>query len=387
LKVFTLNCGSSSIKFQVVDPKKDEKILKGSLTRIPVHNSVLSINGNEIEVDVDEHSGGLDLILEKLEEKNILEEINAVGHRVVHGGEKFKEPVIVTDEILDELEKLSFLAPLHNPHNVKGIEICREKLPEIPDVAVFDTSFHQSMDEKAYLYGIPYRFYRDYSVRKYGFHGTSHRFVAKRTAKMMNKEIKDINIVTCHLGNGASVTAVKEGESMDTSMGFTPLEGLVMGTRSGDIDPAIIPFIMEKEGITSKEVEEILNKESGLKGLSEGTSNFKELIENAEKGDKKSERAINVFKYRLKKYIGAYSAAMNGIDAIAFTGGIGENAVELRRNILEDLEYLGFEIDYGKNKIRGEKMEITRKNSEKKAFVIPTDEELEIAKETIKILR
>ncbi len=387
MKVLTLNCGSSSIKFQIVDTEEESKIVKGSLTRIPVEDSVLEINGKEETVEVNDHERGLDIIFDRLEEKELFDGIDAVGHRVVHGGEKFKEPVEITGEILEELEELSYLAPLHNPHNVKGIRICREKLPEKPDVAVFDTSFHQSMDEKAYLYGIPYRFYRDYGIRRYGFHGTSHKFVAEKAAKKIETNLENLNIVTCHLGNGASVTAIKEGESIDTSMGFTPLEGLVMGTRSGDIDPALVPFIAEKEDISSKEVEEILNKESGLKGLSEGNSNFKELIEKSKEGNKKAERAIKVFRYRLKKYIGAYSAAMGGIDALVFTGGIGENAVELRKKVIQDMEYLGFVLDVERNNARGGSFVITAESSEKQAWVISTDEELEIARETFDLLK
>jgi acetate kinase len=311
-----------------------------------------------------------------------MDEIKAVGHRVAHGGEKFAHSTLIDDEVMKEIEDISDLAPLHNPANLMGIEVCKELMPETSQVAVFDTAFHQTMPEEAYTYALPYEYYEKYGVRRYGFHGTSHGYVANRAAEMMDEDINDLKIVTCHLGNGASIAAVKNGESIDTSMGFTPLEGLVMGTRCGDIDPAIVPFIMDKEDMTTSEIDSVLNKESGLYGVSGVSSDMRDIEGAADEGNNQAQVALDIFNYRVKKYIGSYSAAMGGVDAVVFTAGIGENAIETREEILAGLEYMGIKIDKNANDIRGKEQIITTSDSTVKAMVIPTNEELVIAKDT-----
>ena len=393
MKVLVLNCGSSSLKYQVINTDNENVLAKGKVARIPIDGTYLEIETDtekEMEIDVDDHRGAIEKVFEQLVEEKViesLEDIDAVGHRVVHGGEKFKESVLIDDEVVEQLEKVSDLAPLHNPHNITGIEACRAEMLDTPMVAVFDTAFHQTMDEKAFLYGIPYEYYEKHGIRTYGFHGTSHRFVAKRCAELLDKDLEDTKIVTCHLGNGASIAAVKGGDSIDTSMGLTPLEGLLMGTRSGDVDPAVIPFLMEKENLTHKEVEEVLNNESGLLGISGVSSNHKNICDAAEEGDEQARMALEVFDYRVKKYIGSYAAAMGGIDAVVFTGGIGENSIETRESVLEGLEFMGLEIDRERNDIRGEETEITTEDSENRAYLIPTNEELVIARDTAEIVQ
>ena len=393
MKVLVLNCGSSSLKYQVINTDDENVLAKGKVARIPIDGTYLEIETDtekEMEIDVDDHRGAIEKVFEQLVEENViesLEDIDAVGHRVVHGGEKFKESVLIDEEVIEQLEKVSDLAPLHNPHNITGIEACRAEMPDTPMVAVFDTAFHQTMDEKAFLYGIPYEYYEKHGIRTYGFHGTSHRFVAKRCAELLDKDIEDTKIVTCHLGNGASIAAVKGGDSIDTSMGLTPLEGLLMGTRSGDVDPAVIPFLMEKENMTHKEVEEVLNNESGLLGISGVSSNHKDICDAAEEGNEQARMALEVFDYRVKKYIGSYAAAMGGIDAVVFTGGIGENSIETRESVLEGLEFMGLEIDRERNDVRGEEKEITTEDSENRAYLIPTNEELVIARDTAEIVK
>lgn len=393
MKVLVLNCGSSSLKYQIIDTENEDVLAKGKVARIPIDGTYLEIETDtekKIDIDVDDHGEAIEKVFEQLVEEKVIEslkEIDAVGHRVVHGGEKFKESVLIDEEVVEQLEKVSDLAPLHNPHNISGIRACQEKMPETPMAAVFDTAFHQTMDEKAFLYGIPYEYYEKHGIRTYGFHGTSHRFVAKRCADLLDKDLEDMKIVTCHLGNGASIAAVKGGKSIDTSMGLTPLEGLLMGTRSGDVDPAVIPFLMEKEDMTHKEVEEVLNNESGLIGLSQVSSNHKDICDAAEEGDKQARMALDVFDYRVKKYIGSYAAAMGGIDAVVFTGGIGENSIETRESVLEGMEFMGLELDQERNDVRGEETEITSEGSENKAFLIPTNEELVIARDTAEIVK
>src|SRR6056297_3418253 len=396
MKVLVLNSGSSSIKFQLFNMEEERVLAKGLVERIGIEDSAIEYennNGQEVEKDIDiaNHRDGIEHVIEMLLDPEVgvledIDEINAVGHRVVHGGEKFAQSALITDEVIEKIEEVTPLAPLHNPHNLSGIKVCKELLPDKPQVRVFDTAFHQTMPEEAYTYAIPYEYYEEYGVRRYGFHGTSHKFVSKRCADIMDKDIEDLKIITCHLGNGASIAAVDGGESVDTSMGMTPLEGLVMGTRSGDIDPAIIPFLMDKEDLDSKEIDNILNKKSGLLGVSGVSNDSRDVRQAAHNGNHRAELADQVFSYRVKKYIGSYMAVLNGVDAVVFTGGIGENAGEVRANILKDLNNLGFDLNHKANKVRGEEKEITTDKSKIKVFVIPTNEELVIARDTKRIV-
>lgn len=396
MKVLVLNSGSSSIKFQLFNMEEEKVLAKGLVERIGIDDSGIEYennNGQEVEkaIDIKNHKEGIEHVVEMLLDPEIgvlnsIDEINAVGHRVVHGGEKFAHSTLITDEVIEKIEEVSTLAPLHNPHNLSGIRVCKDLLPDKPQVGVFDTAFHQSMPEEAYIYAIPYEYYEKHGVRRYGFHGTSHKYVANRAAELMEKDFDELKIITCHLGNGASVAAVNKGKSVDTSMGMTPLEGLVMGTRSGDIDPAIIPFLMDKEGLSTKEIDNILNKKSGLLGVSGVSNDSRDVRQAAHNGNHRAELADQVFSYRVKKYIGSYMAVLNGADAVVFTGGIGENAAGVREHILADLNNLGFELDPKANKVRGEEREITTENSKVKAFVIPTNEELVIARDTKNIV-
>lgn len=392
MKIFVINCGSSSLKYKLFDMRNEDVLAEGIIERIGIENSFLEYETKEgidikIEHNIPTHKEGIELLIDTLlsEEHGVLDdmdEIKAVGHRVAHGGEKFAQSTLINEEVMKEIEDISDLAPLHNPANLMGIEVCKELMPATPQVAVFDTAFHQTMPEEAYTYAIPYEYYEKYGVRRYGFHGTSHGYVANRAAELMDKDIEDLKIITCHLGNGASISAVKNGKSIDTSMGFTPLEGLVMGTRCGDVDPAIVPFIMDKEDMTASEIDSVLNKKSGLYGVSGVSSDMRDIEEAAEKGNKQAKIALDIFNYRVKKYIGSYSAAMGGVDAVVFTAGIGENAIETREEILKDLEYMGIKVDKKANDIRGKKQIITTDDSAVKAMVIPTNEELVIAKDT-----
>ena len=392
MKIFVINCGSSSLKYKLFDMRDEDVLAEGIIERIGIENSFLQYETKEgtdikIEHEIPTHKEGIELLIETLlsDEHGVLkdmDEIKAVGHRVAHGGEKFAHSTLIDDEVMKEIEDISDLAPLHNPANLMGIEVCKELMPETAQVAVFDTAFHQTMPEEAYTYALPYEYYEKYGVRRYGFHGTSHGYVARRAAEMMDQDFEDLKIVTCHLGNGASIAAVKNGESIDTSMGFTPLEGLVMGTRCGDIDPAIVPFIMDKENMTASEIDSVLNKESGLYGVSGVSSDMRDIEGAAEEGNNQAQVALDIFNYRVKKYIGSYSAAMGGVDAVVFTAGIGENAIETREEILADLEYMGIKIDKKANDIRGKEQIITTDDSTVKAMVIPTNEELVIAKDT-----
>ncbi len=397
MKVLVLNSGSSSIKFQLFNMEEERVLAKGLVERIGIEDSAIEYennNGQEVEKDIDiaNHRDGIEHVIEMLLDSEVgvledIDEINAVGHRVVHGGEKFAHSTLITEEVIDKIEEVTPLAPLHNPHNLSGIKVCKELLPDKPQVGVFDTAFHQTMPEEAYTYAIPYEYYEEHGVRRYGFHGTSHKYVAKRCAALMDEDIEDLKIITCHLGNGASMAAVDGEKSIDTSMGMTPLEGLVMGTRSGDIDPAIIPFLMEKEDLEAKEIDNILNKESGLLGVSGISNDSRDVRQAAHDGNHRAALADKVFNYRVRKYIGAYIAALNGVDAVVFTGGIGENAAGVREHILEKLNNLGFELDPEANKVRGEEREITTEDSKVKAFVIPTNEELVIARDTKEIVK
>ncbi|MFW5992438.1 MAG: acetate/propionate family kinase [Halanaerobiaceae bacterium] len=391
MKVLVINSGSSSIKFQLFNMEDESVLAKGSVTRIGNKDSRIKYKteGYETEetINISGHAEGLQVMKEYLmgDEHGVIknvEEISAIGHRVVHGGEEYFESTLIDKEAEENIERLAELAPLHNPHNLKGIKECHELIPDTPQTAVFDTGFHQTMPRKAFLYALPSEMYEEYGVRRYGFHGTSHKYVAGRAADMMNTPLEDLKIITCHLGNGASMAAVKEGNSVDTSMGLTPLEGLVMGTRSGDIDPSIVPFIMKRKDLNAEEVEEFLNKQSGLLGLSGISNDFREINEAAQAGNEWAGDALAVFYYRIQKYIGAYMVAMGGLDAIVFTGGIGENEKDARAGILKNLEFMGIMINEEANKVRSIEKEITTAGSSVKAFVIPTNEELVIARAT-----
>ena len=396
MKVLVINCGSSSLKFQLIDSNTEACLAKGLCERIAIEGSMISYTpaGGEKEKKVTpmpDHTEAIRLVLDVLTNpvtgvvKN-LDEIGAVGHRVVHGGERFAQSVLIDDAVLKAIEECNDLAPLHNPANLIGINACRKLMPSTPMVAVFDTAFHQTMPEEAYMYGIPYEYYRKYKVRRYGFHGTSHSYVSRRAAQVLNLKYEDLKIIVCHLGNGASVSAVKNGKCVDTSMGLTPLEGLIMGTRSGDIDPAIIEFIAHKENKNIDEIMNILDKKSGVLGLSDNlSSDFRDIEDGYFKGDENAVRAMKTFCYRVVKQIGAYVAAMNGVDIICFTAGVGENGPLVRTLVCEQLGYLGIELDEEANAKRGEDIEITKTGCKTKVMVIPTNEELAIARETVQI--
>ena len=398
MNVLVINCGSSSLKYQLINSDSEEVLAKGLCERIGINGSAITHQpegGDKVtcEVEMKNHTQAVQYVIEKLTDKEVgvissLDEIDAVGHRVVHGGEKFASSVVITDEIVKAIEECNDLAPLHNPANLIGINSCKEIMPNVPMVAVFDTAFHQTMPKKAYLYGLPYEYYEKYKVRRYGFHGTSHDFVSNRAAEILGKKREDLNIVVCHLGNGASVSAVKNGKSVDTSMGLTPLEGLIMGTRSGDMDPAIITFLAEKENISAKEVIDICNKKSGMLGLSNGvSSDFRDLTASEEAGNQYAKDALETYAYRVAKYIGAYAMGMQGLDVVVFTAGIGENTIPLRAKIGEYLSIFDTRIDAEKNNIRGEEAIISTDDSKVKVMVIPTNEELAIARETVALVK
>ncbi len=395
MKILVLNCGSSSLKYQFLDMNTEEALATGLCERIGIDgkHKYKNAKGEKVEIDPElkNHTDAINSVLEMLTnaETGVIKdmgEINAIGHRVVHGGEEFTKSVLITEEVKKAIEACCELAPLHNPPNLTGIEVCEKLMPGVPQVAVFDTAFHQTMEPTAYLYALPYELYENHKVRRYGFHGTSHFYVTSRVADMMGKKIEDLKIISCHLGNGASVAAVQGGKCVDTSMGFTPLEGLVMGTRAGDMDPAIVNFVMEKEGLSIEEVTNMLNKESGVHGISGVSSDFRDIEEAASKGNKRAQIALDMFIYRVSKYIGAYAAAMNGVDAIVFTAGLGENGIPDRAAILDRVSFLGVECDNERNNVRGKETEISTADSKVKAFVIPTNEELVIARDTKKIL-
>ena len=392
MNILVINCGSSSLKFQLIDMTTEAVQAKGLCERIGIDGSriVYRPAGGEkttIESPMPTHTEAIKLVLDCLTNAEYgviksLKEINAVGHRVVHGGEKFASSTIITDEVIKVIEECNELAPLHNPANLIGINVCRELMPGVPMVGVFDTAFHQTMPKKAYLYGLPIKAYTDYKIRRYGFHGTSHSFVSKRVAEFLGKPVEDLKTIVCHLGNGASICAVDGGKSVDTSMGFTPLAGLVMGTRSGDIDPAILEYYANKEGLTLSEVTTVLNKKSGMEGLTGGKSDFRDLEEGYEAGDQACIDAIEVFCYNVARFVGAYAASLNGVDVIAFTAGIGENSGFVRGKICEYLGYLGITIDAEQNSKRGEDIIISTPDSKVTVCVIPTNEELMIARDT-----
>lgn len=397
MNILVINCGSSSLKFQLINSGTEEVLAKGLCERIGIEGSRLVYQpeggSKEVtEVPMPNHTHAVRMVLDALVNENTgviksLDEVGAVGHRIVHGGEKFAGSTIITDEVIEAIKECNDLAPLHNPANLIGIDACREHMPDTPMVGVFDTAFHQTMPEKAFIYGIPYEYYEKYKVRRYGFHGTSHSYVSERAAEVLNKPYDSLKTIVCHLGNGASICAVKNGVSADTSMGLTPLEGLIMGTRSGDIDPAIMEFIAEKENMDINGVMDVLNKKSGVFGVTGTTSDFRDIMDAKEKGDRRAELALDVFSYRVVKYIGAYAAAMNGVDAIVFTAGLGENNSYVRKKICESLEYLGIKIDEAQNEKKEDEMVISAADSKVKVMVIATNEELKIARETLKLIK
>lgn len=391
-KTIAINAGSSSLKWKLYTMPEEEVLASGIVERIGLNDSIFTIkydNGKKYEtvVDIDDHEIAVEMLLGQLSELNIIEdfnEITGVGHRVVAGGEIFEDSALVTDEVIQQIEDLSEFAPLHNPANATGIKAFRKILPDITSVAVFDTSFHTTMPKVNFLYSLPMEYYEKHNARKYGAHGTSHKYVSQKAAEMLGKPIEDLKIITCHLGNGASITAVEGGESVDTSMGFTPLAGVTMGTRTGDIDASLLPFLMRKEGIeTIEEMIYVLNNKSGLKGLSGISSDMRDL-EDAEATDERAEIALRIFEDRVRKYIGSYVATMDGVDAIVFTAGIGENGIDTRKNIIDGLSYFGVELDEEKNNVRGEERIISTDDSKVKVLLVPTDEEVMIARDVEK---
>ncbi len=398
MNILVINCGSSSLKFQLIDSETEKCIAKGLCERIGIEGSQITYtpDGGEKEKTVTpmpDHTEAIRLVLEALTNEKTgvvksLDEIGAVGHRIVHGGEKFAASTIITDDVMKAIEECNDLAPLHNPANLIGINACKKLMPATPMVAVFDTAFHQTMPEEAYMYGLPYEYYEKYKIRRYGFHGTSHSYVSRKAAEVLGKKYEDLKIIVCHLGNGASVSAVKNGKCVDTSMGLTPLEGLIMGTRSGDIDPAIMEFIAHKEGKNIDEIMTVLNKKSGVYGLSNNlSSDFRDLEDGYNRGDEHCIRTMNTYCYRVAKYIGSYVAAMNGVDVICFTAGIGENAPLVRSLVCEHLGFLGVSIDEDANHKRGEEIAISTPDSKTTVMVIPTNEELAIARETVSLVK
>lgn len=397
MNILVINCGSSSLKYQLINSDSEAVLAKGLCERIGIDGSVLTHTpaGKDkvrIETPMPNHTVAVQLVIDALTNAEhgvikSLDEIGAVGHRVVHGGEKFASSVVITDEVMKAIEECNDLAPLHNPANLIGINSCKEIMPNVPMVAVFDTAFHQTMPEKAYLYGLPYEYYEKYKVRRYGFHGTSHDYVSNRAAQLLGKKREDLKVIVCHLGNGASVSAVDHGKCVDTSMGLTPLEGLIMGTRSGDMDPAICDFICQKEGLTSAEMNAVLNKKSGVLGMSGVSSDFRDVEAAANEGNHQAAAALDAFYYRVAKYIGAYTAAMNGVDVVAFTAGVGENNIGGRVEICKYLGYLGTEIDLDKNNVRGEERIISKDGSKVTLMAIPTNEELAIARQTLALVK
>ena len=396
MKVLVINCGSSSLKYQLIDAQTEKALAVGLCERIGIDGRLnhTPAGGEKVVInkDMPDHEVAVQMVLDELTDEKYgvisdLKEIDAIGHRVVHGGEKFASSVVINDEVMAAIEECNPLAPLHNPANLIGIRACQAIMPGVPNVAVFDTAFHQTMEPTAFMYGLPYECYEKYKVRRYGFHGTSHSFVSKRAIALAGLDPENSKVIVCHLGNGAGVSAVKNGKSVDTSMGLTPLEGLVMGTRSGDIDPAIIEYLAHAMDKSLEEVMKILNKESGVYGLSGVSSDFRDLEKAADEGNKKAQLAQDVFGYRVAKYIGAYTAAMNGVDAIAFTAGLGENNGIMREYVCSFLGYLGVEIDKEKNSVRGEETIVSTPNSKVKVLVVPTNEELAIARETMELVK
>ena len=396
MKILVINCGSSSLKYQLIDAASEEVLAKGLCERIGIEGSQITYQkpGEDkikTQIPMPDHTKAVELVIAALTDAEngviaSLDEIGAVGHRVVHGGEKFASSVLITDDVMAAVEECNDLAPLHNPANIIGINACKELMPSVPQVAVFDTAFHQTMPAEAYIYGIPYEYYEKYGVRKYGFHGTSHSYVSKRTAEILGADYNSLKTIVCHLGNGASICAVENGKSVETSMGMTPVMGLIMGTRSGSIDPGVIEYIAKKDGLDMAGAINVLNKKSGVLGVSGVSSDFRDLDAAIAEGNERAKIAIDVFVHRVVHYVGAYAAAMNGVDAIVFTAGVGENDPGVRAKVCEKLGYLGVEIDAEKNNVRGEERIITTDASKVKVLVVPTNEELMIARETLEIV-
>lgn len=397
MKILVLNCGSSSVKYKLINMENKDVLAQGAIEKIGLKGSFLKLvlpNGDKVvlEGEILEHQAAIEYILgvllsEKYGCIKSLDEINAVGHRVVHGGEKFNSSVLIDDEVIAKMEECIEMAPLHNPPNLKGIYAVKSLMPNVPQVGVFDTAFHQTMPDYAYFYGIPYSLYEKYSIRRYGFHGTSHRYVSKRACDVLGVPYESQKIITCHIGNGASLAAIKDGKSIDTSMGFTPVEGLMMGTRSGDVDAGVITFLMDKESIGSQGISNMLNKQSGMMGISGVSSDMREVASAADEGNYRAKLALDMYEYRIKKYIGSFAAALGGADIIIFTGGVGENKVSSRLNVCSDMEYMGINMDADKNaKVYGDEAVISADDSKVKVMVIPTDEEYMIAADTLEIL-
>ncbi len=397
MNILVINCGSSSLKYQILDMRNENLLCKGIVEKIGMEGSMISHEktGEEkikFETPMNDHKEAIAQVLAVIqdEKKGVIksmDEIGAVGHRVVHAGEKYASSVLITEDVIKALEECIDLAPLHNPANLLGIEACRNLMPDTPMVGVFDTAFHQTMPPESYIYALPYEYYEKYGVRRYGFHGTSHKYVSQMAAEMLNVSLDDLKLITCHLGNGASVSAIKRGKCIDTSMGLTPLEGLVMGTRSGDIDPAIMNFIAQKEGLSANEMDEVLNKKSGVLGISGVSSDFRDLEVAVEEGNERAALALKIFAHKVRFYIGAYIAEMNGCDAIVFTAGVGENDIIMRELICTELGNLGIKLDPLKNKVKSKERIISKEDSRIKLLLIPTNEELMIARDTLSILR
>lgn len=396
MEVLVINCGSSSLKFQLINSDNENVLAKGLCERIGLDKSMITYkpaSGEKItnEIPMPTHNEAINAVLNALTDKNTgvisdMDEVKAVGHRVVHGGEYFSESALVTEEVLEKIEKCNYLAPLHNPANIIGIRACMELMPNTPNVVVFDTAFHQTMPEKAFMYALPIKYYEDYKIRRYGFHGTSHSFVSKRVAEILNKPYSELKTIVCHLGNGASICAVDGGKSVDTSMGLTPLAGVIMGTRSGDIDPGIMEVIAQKENRDVSDIIKVLNKESGIAALSEVSSDFRDITKAIEEGNAKAKTAFETYVQSIVRYVGSYIAVMNGVDAIVFTAGIGENTPAVRKAVCEHLGYMGVEINEEANTICGEEIMISTADSKVKVYAIPTNEELAIARETVEVL-
>lgn len=398
MKVLVLNCGSSSLKYQLIDMSNEAVLCVGLVERIGIEGSILKqekdgVEGKYIvEQPMKNHEDAIKLVLDAVLDPTYggvkeMSEIEAVGHRVVHGGEKFASSVVITEEVENAIKECIDLAPLHNPANIMGIDACKAILPGVPMVAVFDTAFHQTMPKKSYLYGLPHELYSKHGVRRYGFHGTSHKYVSQRAAAMLGKNIEDVKVITCHLGNGASIAAIDGGKCVDTSMGFTPLEGLIMGTRCGDIDSAIIPFLMRKENLDANGIDNLMNKQSGVYGMTGISSDFRDIEDAAAQGDEKAQVALDAYAQRVKKYIGSYAAEMNGVDAVVFTAGVGENGIDMREAIASNMEFLGMKLDKEANKVRGKERVISTEDSAVKILLIPTNEELMIARDTVALVK
>ena len=398
MNILVINCGSSSLKYQLISSETEEVLAKGLCERIGIDGSAIShtpAGGDKVteELPMADHTDAVRYVIDKLTDANVgviksLDEIDAVGHRIVHGGEKFASSVVINDEVMKAIEECNDLAPLHNPANLIGINSCKAIMPNVPMVAVFDTAFHQTMPSYAYMYALPYEYYEKYKIRRYGFHGTSHRYVSQRVCEYLGIPAEGSRIITCHVGNGGSISAVKDGKCIDTTMGLTPLEGLMMGTRSGDIDGGAVTFIMEKEGLNATGISNLLNKKSGLAGISCISSDMREVASAAKEGNKRAQLALDMYFYRIKKYIGAYAAAMGGVDVILFTGGVGENQADCREIACSGLEYMGVKIDHDvNNATRGEEAIISTADSKVKVVIIPTDEELMIASDTMDLLK